>query len=322
MFCHELIDNYVSFTMTDFEKTFSAYRSIQESQDTLFTVLVHSLSIGDTILAVEHRLQLAKDMRVSKKKATICLRLTNFKAYLDQLESTSTINSIFLLSDQIVEIKLTSEWRKVVTTYGVETFLFKYNPKFEIDYLQTLLTDLNFHHVIYIKNNEYSHMIINSTKKKLIFHKESKAFDLNEYVQKTVTDKCIIHGVSSILKSLQIGAHSVYNYRLTDDEILETFEKEAVKQIHAELEEYFEYIRQKDKLHRLAFGKEIEVKIKEQTLKVLYCSPDVYIKIMAKLPKSFLGGKFQVHKVDSISKGDAGDRLKTDFSGAIGVTYY
>ncbi len=308
--------------MTDFEKTFSAYRAVQETQDTLFTILVHNLSIVDTITAVEHRLQLAKELRVSKKKATICLRLTAFKAYLDQLEPISAINSIFLLSDQIVEIKLPAEWRKVLTTYAVETFVFKYNLHFEINYLHALLTDLDFHHVIYIKNNEYSHMIINSTKKKVVFHKESKAFDLAEYIEKTLKDKCIIHGVSAHLKGLQVPPHTVFNHRLTDDELLEAFEKEAVKQIHSELEEYFEYIQQKTKIHRLAFGKEIEAKIKEQTLKVLYCSPDVYVKIMAKLPKSFLGGKFQVHKVESLSKGDAGDRLKTDFSGAMGVTYY
>ena len=43
---------------------------------------------------------------------------------------------------------------------------------------------------------------------------------------------------------------------------------------------------------------------------------------MKNIPQKYFTTNFQVHQVGSLSQGDPGDVLKTNFSGAIGITYY
>ncbi len=310
--------------MTTFDQLFDPYRQIVESTETLFTIIIHGLSIKDTIANIDHRLQLAKDLRTSKKKSIIFSQLTALKTHFDLIdaEPNQKINSIFLINDQIHEIPLQSEWLQILTEYQIDPFIFKYDQKFLIDYLKDLLTNLIFHQVIYIKNYEYIHSVINTYKKKIIFQKESKTFDIHDYLLKNINQPCVIHGVSSVLKNLSLPNHYIFTQRLTDDEILNVFKDKQITQLHQDLEFHFQMLTNPKLVHRLVFGKDIEKHIQQQSLKILFCSPTMYTKVMTRIPKSVLGTKFNIIEIDTLQKGDVGNRLQSDFAGLMGVTYF
>lgn len=304
------------------EETFSAYRQINEKTDTLFTILVYDLSVSELLNNIEHRLQFCKEIKNTKKKAIICSRLFNFKEYLSQIDPNQKIDSIYLIEESTNEIKLTANMKQLLHEYKIDNFIFKYDYLFQIDYLLALFTDLNFKQVIYIKNNEYTHFLINTTKKKIIFHKESKNFDIVEYINSNIKEKCLIHGLSATLKYLKIDPHWVFTYKLADEQIFKLFKDDEMAQICCELDKYLSWIHNSQMMHRLVFGKDIEKKIAQKSLQLLYCSPKIYEKVTKRLPKEYYSSNFKIYKIETISKGDSGDRLESDFAGALGVTYY
>ena len=304
------------------EEIFSAYRQINEKTDTLFTILVYDLSVSELLNNIEHRLQFCKEIKNTKKKAIICSRLFNFKEYLSQIDPNQKIDSIYLIEESTNEIKLTANMKQLLHEYKIDNFIFKYDYSFQIDYLLALFTDLNFKQVIYIKNNEYTHFLVNTTKKKIIFHKESKNFDIVEYVNSNIKEKCLIHGLSSTLKYLKIDPHWVFTCKLTDEQIFKLFKDDEMAKIHSELDKYLSWIQNSQMMHRLVFGKDIEKKIAQKSLQLLYCSPVIYEKVIKRLPKEHYSSNFKIYKIETISKGDPGDRLESSFSGVLGVTYY
>ena len=310
--------------MTNFDDLFSNYKLIEEPLDTLFTIIVHNLTIDKVIEFVNHRLQITKDLRQSKKKTQIFQRLNNFKDHLTLLEEIGLINAIFLIDETIRTIPLQQEWIDILNSYDIDKFIFKYQTTFAIDYLKTLLTDQTYYNVIYVRNNEYIHTHLNPTKKKIAFQKESKSFDITEYIQKNIPigNKCLIHGVSSNLKYLKCDPHWVFARKLEDEEILSIYQKDAISVIHEQLDKYFGFLNLSKQLHRLIFGKDIQIQLSQRTLNYLYLSSDIYDKVIKKIPPDYITSSLNIIKVESLSKGDTGDRLRTDFAGAIGITYY
>src|ERR1700722_12319449 len=108
-----------------FEDHFASFRDVKETADVLFTIVIHDLSSKEAIEAVDHRLQLAREMRQSKKKSIACQRLHDFRESLILLELDLQLNAIFLIDDQVHEIPLTSEWKQVLKDYQIENFHFK-----------------------------------------------------------------------------------------------------------------------------------------------------------------------------------------------------
>src|SRR5438552_797933 len=102
--------------MADFETLFDPYRTTTETLETLFTIIIHHMPLSEAISTIDHRLQLAKEMKASKKKSVVCHRLFNFKQHLENLESLETqespsggLNEIFLIGgggDEIIGIPL------------------------------------------------------------------------------------------------------------------------------------------------------------------------------------------------------------------------
>jgi hypothetical protein len=73
-------------------------------------------------------------------------------------------------------------------------------------------------------------------------------------------------------------------------------------------------------MNRIILGKDLNKKIMNMELEYLFCSPDMHIKIMEKIPMEYLN--FKIIKVNSLEYGDVGSILKTSYSGLLGVTYF
>lgn len=305
----------------NFEELFSQYRTLTEGTDTLFTIVAHSMTPHETIECIISKLLLAKEMRPSKKKSLVCERLNKLITYLNEYE-IKEVNSVFLISESVIDIPIKDEWNKVIIEYDINKFIFKYSMTFEIDYLKTLLTDTTYRDVILIENNKYSHIYLSHNKKKVHFHKTSRAFDLVEYINKNIKDKCVIHGVSGILKQFKCESHWVFTHKLTDNEIFDVYRKDDMGKIHIELDKYLSYIHNDKFTHRLVFGKDVQKKIFQRELKILFCSPEKYQLVTKKLPSEYLTSNFNIYMVDTLNHGDVGDRLKIEFGGVLGITYF
>lgn len=195
--------------------------------------------------------------------------------------------------------------------------IFKHADRFEIKYLRDLFTDTSFHHVICVYNNTWVHKIINGTKQKQIMECQSDHFDLSEYINRATTGQVLIHGVSVALKHLTLPPHWVYTERLTDNHILEVYRVEAMRQLHQQLSADLDMMTQDKLTHRLVFGKDLKRGILQMTLQTLYCSEERYDQAVKGIPPNF-----HLYRIEVLNDGDPGDRLKRDFSGAVGVTYY
>jgi hypothetical protein len=285
---------------------------------TLYTIITYNVSHKKINEHIDHRLQLAKKMTPSKKKTHIFSRLNMFKEHIATLETAESLNSIYFVGTHVDRIPLEPEWKKILVEWGIENIIFKYGETFEVDYVKSLLTDLTSHDVIYVKNNEYTHILLNKTKKKNQFTCESKSFNLLDYLKNNVTKKAIIHGQSSILKDLKSHVHLVYTKKLSDQELLEIFYQDHMKIVNEKLQDYLSRIDNP----KLVFGSEITQKINEKCLQQLYCSQSYYDTIISKLESEYLTENFEIYIVDSLQKGDPGDRLLKDLCGAIGVSYY
>lgn len=312
----------------NFDQQFDIYRQTSETLETLFTILAYQLTPNQLCDLITDKLKLVKEMRPSKKKQVTCQRLNQFIDYLndDERSEIKEINSIFLISDTVIELPLQSDWIQVIQEYNIGPFIYKYGTSYEIDYLKLLLTDVSFKEVILVNNHEYSHIHLGLHKKKIHYHKTSKNFNLKEYVEQKVETKCVIHGVAGILKGFKCESplqHWVITHKLTDEEIFELYRKDAVEQIHEELKKYLSYMENTKLIHRLVFGKlDIQKKIAQKALQTLFCSPDKYQTLIKRLPAEYQTNHFKIYSVETLSPGDLGDRLKNDFSGLFGVTYY
>ncbi len=306
---------------SNFDELFKKFADKRDKMKALFTIVTYNTSQQEIIHEIEHRLRLAKTIKYPKKRICVSNRLFNFKTYLkDSGTDETTKNTVFFVSDDVDEITLSKEWLQVLKNFDVDKFIFRYDETFDIPYLKSLLTDTNYREVIYVKNNLMRHIYLNSTKKKIYYETESKNLDVEEYVKNNIKEPCIIHGISVALKNLKSDKHYIYTKMLTDEEIADVFKKEQVGAVHKQLDEYMTYITNEKLMHRIVFGKDVQKKIISKELKTVFCSPEMYTKILEKVPQEYLN--FDLKLVESLEKGDSGDKLKTQYMGVIGVTYY
>jgi predicted lipoprotein len=71
--------------------------------------------------------------------------------------------------------------------------------------------------------------------------------------------------------------------------------------------------------HRILFGKDITKAITNTMVKQIYCTPEMEKKIREKIPIELQ--KFEINVVRTYGN-DMGKRLRDEFSGIIGITYF
>jgi len=308
-----------------FESKFSKFRKNHDRYDSMFTILGYDIGTKDFTGQIEHHLKLINTITDVKKKHFLNDRLLNFRNLITE-KPEKQINSVFLVGDEINEISLEKDWIVTLKDFDISNFIFKYGGTFDIDYLKIILIDKFFKHVICLKNTTMQHIYFNPNKKKIFFKTDlsNKKYDVSEYIAKNINEKCIIHGVSSLFKTLKTLKtdlpHLIIPKMLSDNEITTLFKKDEVKMLHDEFNKYIGYIQNPKYLHLIVFGKDIEQTILMFQLKTLYCTPEFGNKVKTNVPEKFL--KFKIVIIESLEKGDSGDSLKTKYGGAIGVKYY
>jgi len=172
-------------------KDLDKYKNIVDRYDSLYTIIVYNTNINELVDFIYHKLEKIKIIKNIYKRKHINDRLYFFKQYIDDTIKKDKINSIFLLGKDIIEFELTKSEIKVLSEYNIKPIIFKSGEYFDIDYVNNLLTDFTFYTVIHIMDKNMKHIVLNSTKKKIINEDSIDNINLDEYISQF--DENILH---------------------------------------------------------------------------------------------------------------------------------
>ena len=188
-------------------------------------------------------------------------------------KDNTTINYIFLISDEIIKIKLNNEI-KMLKDYNIKNIIFLNGEYFKIDYLDDIFNNINYKHIYEIDNKKLSYKKITKYKMKIIEKIDLNNISLIDYIKENKkSEKILIHGNSTILKNFNYDNCLVYNKKLNNEEINNIFEELDILENHKDLKEKLEYLNREETFHRIKFIKEIEECINYSQIQYLYCSP-------------------------------------------------
>ena len=252
--------------------------------------------------------------------------MNNFLLFIEKEYRDKEINSVFLIFDEVVEIKLSKKKKKILNEYGIHNFVFKYDNKFCIDYINDLFNDFNFVNVLNVKNNLLIHFQINSTKKKLIHKlnltKMKELGKIDKYIQEQNL-KFIIIGNSPKIK--QISENNVIykvNNIISDNEIIDVFNNYEKKEKQSILKKYIDNINHPSYNGKIIYGNFNEYMLPEIEMykleKLFYHSS--LKKNISNIDQSYIN--FEVHEIHTLDKNDLGAVLLTNYGGFFGVKYY
>jgi hypothetical protein len=307
--------------MNDLEK----YRNITDKYQSLFTILTYNTLLDDILGRLTNQLKIIQTIKSSYKRKYINDRLYKFICFLKEtdLSDKNKFNYIFLIDDTIEYIKLSKKQINILNEYNIINYTFIFDDYFHIDYLIDLFTNFTFNDVIYLDKKIGKHYLINTNKKKIINQFScSKESDITQYISKNTLNKCLIHGQNTILKKLTVNNILVFNKKLNNDEIINAFMDEQMKENHKQLKKCFDMLLDKDN-HLVVYGKldkEIKEAIENYKIKKLFVHIDVLSKLHQLISKEYFN--FDVIEINSIDKNDIGKQLLVNYNGIIGISYY
>lgn len=304
----------------EFHTAFDKFRDCTDKFESEFMFVCHDMTLDDLKNKIAHQMELVKTIKDGLRKHYIHCKLYDFQQYLE-MQKDKPVNAVFLLHKDVATVPLHNDWHDILNEFGVDNYIFKYGDRFDLDYLQHLLLDNTYHNVIHVNNNTLSHYHLNRTKKKLVTKEEKKGMDLLEYMKPFPKEFFIIHGVSVAIKNLKTTESCIVNNgQLTDKEIFKMIDRQTNMKNSKALAEWLGYMTHPKLGSRLVFGNDISKKIVERSLKTLYCTKEFHEKVKTKVPADLQ--IFEIIIVHSHEPNDTGHKLKTDFSGAVGITFY
>lgn len=323
------------------------FEGIVDKYESLFTIITYNMSTNDIIANITTKINNINNIKNNFKKKYLNDRLYNFINWLNENCIDSKINSIFLINNNINEIKLSSDNIKLLKKYEISQFIFLHDNHFKTDYIHKLLNDLDFYDVIKLEKNKLIHTKLNSTKHIIINTVDIKKIDINKYIRETMLGlksgpmsgqksgpmlgpksepmsksgptPCLVHGA---IKDKIFDTDVIFNEKdkLTNNEILDIFEQHNMLKIHDTLSEYLLYLNNEKLIDKLIFGNDIVKAILNYKIKTLFCTDKMLAKVRSTIPVEYLN--FEIVQVISLAKSDIGDKLHSDFNGIIGIAYY
>jgi hypothetical protein len=296
------------------------YQNITDKFNSLFTFVIYDTKFNDFKFFLKEKLEKIQNISNNYKKKYLNDRLYNFILYIeDNYKDGDIINSLYLISNKIDEYPLTEEL-EILRYFNIKNILYFNDEYYKIDYIEDLFYNKDYKHILNINNKNLKYFLITKTKSKLIEEVNSSKLDVNEYIKDKKIKICLIHGISSYIKKLEIKPHLIYNKNLNNEEILKEFYKYNMNILHKRLSETIDLIKNEKTLHRVVFGKDIINSINYNQIKTLFCSPKKLKKVFDTFDNDLLN--FEILEIKPIYDGDISERFRKDFNGIIGYTYY
>lgn len=304
--------------MNDLDK----FRNIRDKFESNYTIIINSLTINDITSLLYKKLEHINQIKDTIRRKYLNDRIYSLIEYFKQFEPDNVNTGLYLLGKDIDVINLNKTYINILKEWSMPNFIFRNGEFFDIDYINSIFFDNDYHDVIKIMNKKLTHTQLNPNKKRIILDQDlSPEFNLVEYINKNTKGKCLLHGVSSITKNFKICDNVIlHTNALTDDEIFHEYKKDRMLQVHKEVEEIFGHLMNEKMMHRVLVGKDIQQAIKLNQLKILYCTPKMIKNVTERVPLDLQ--TFKIIEVLTLEKGDIGDTLGINYNGAIGLTYF
>ncbi len=303
-------------------KELEPFRDNRGKFESLYTIVINDILASEVVDKLYKKLELVNLIKDKFKKKYLNDRVYSIVEYFKQLHPDDKVSGIYLVGKELEEIELNKNYKAIMEEWNVDPFIFRNGEYFDIDYLNSLFEDLSYFDIIKINNKKLTHYHLNPTKKKVVYEtNNTKEMDLEEYIRKNTGSKCLVHGVSSLIKTIvQSKNLLVYVKELSDSMIFDEFEKDKMKEVHACVSECIGHMSNEKMEHRIKIGKDLQKSIAHCILKTMYCTSEMLEKVNKNVPKDLLN--FEIVEVRSLETGDVGDVLEKDYGGAIGFTYY
>ncbi len=309
------------------------YSNIEESNETLFSIIINNKKVKEVIDYFQDELEKAKKINNPIKKNKINNRLFNFIKYLEtNYNEEVSLNSIFLLHDKIIVHELNKSEMETSEYYNFPKIFIKCDTKFSIEYFIDLFYNFNFIYAIKINKNEYNIIKLNKNKMKLLqngkVNNEEKIIELIENIRKNENSKdyIILYGNSIILNKFENFNKKVILIKelLNNDDLYKNYENEIIKENNNLLKKRLDELKNENTNYDLfVFGKlkfEIKDAIESYMLKELYIEDKKLEKLKTFISDEFLN--FKIYSIKSLYPGDDASTFIKDYNGLMGIKYF
>tara|TARA_B110000037_G_scaffold221758_1_gene293876 strand:- start:869 stop:1816 length:948 start_codon:yes stop_codon:yes gene_type:complete len=309
------------------------YYSLQDTQETLLTVYIYNKTPQKVIPIFEKELERAKNINNPNKKHKICNRYFNLITKLKELNEDFILSHVYLIHDEIIEYKLTTQEINIINEYNIKDIYFDIQQTFQIDYLEHLFYNFDFIYTLKLNKSTCSIQKINKYKQKIV--DECKIISENEIEDKInicrndyqYKDLIVIYGESVFLNKINITHLKkciIKNENMNNDKIININEKYTYGNNLASLEKKLNDLQNPAINTDLYVFGNIKVEIKEAIesylLKELYIE-ERKIDILKNCiePECF---NFKIIPIRSLENGDIGSKFIEDYKGLMGIKYY
>ena len=309
------------------------YQSLSENHETLITIIIINKKIPEIVNYFENELSKAQKISNPQKKNKINNRLYNFINIISaELELEKTINSIFLLSDSMIEYKLTDPEIQVAKEYNLPKIFMKTGNSFCIEYILDFFYNFDFIFSIKLNNNELCILKSNKNKEKIIdtskITTDNKIVECVDQIRKNELYKelIIIHGKSQFISKIAIIKKCIVinDKFLSKEEIFIIYENELYRKNNEQLEKRLNDLNNSNtNLDLYIFGKlKIEIKeaIEMYIIKELYIEEHKLEKLKICIDDACFN--FKIYLIKSLEYGDVAESFIKNYNGLMGIKYY
>ena len=305
-----------------FNDTFGKYKSVTDRHQSLYIFVINGVTIENLIERVTKMVTMADTITNPVRKSYIKTRLNKFLENLTVVEPLTNVEGIYFVGSSTNFIELNRYWKDTLNMFQCSDMLVRYDDVYQLEWLNNLLLDRNYVHVLHFRNNNVRHYYLGLTKRKLHQDKTEKKMDVMEFIQENVGGNiCMIHGVSSFLKGLtDTDNMKIFNGDKRDEELIEEYEKILNRKNCKILKIWMDKLTHPTEGRRLVFGQEIGKGIQDCLLKAVFCSPERKIKLMDNFS---LDNKMpELIVIKQLDDDEYVRRFMVDFKGGLGITYF
>ena len=308
------------------------YKKYEENNETLITIYFYNYKKEDAIILIGKELNKISLIQHISKKKKLNDRFYNLKLKFERMNDNVTINSLFLLNDDIFEHKFNNEEIKTINEYKLRDLYIKKDTKFDIDYILDLFTNFDFNNVCNINKNNLIFKKLNNNKKKIIseskYSNEKNMIEfINNYISDHKINEILVHGLNNYTKCLKNEKNNkiiVKDSEMNDNEINLYFFNRKYEKNNDLLEKKLNELNNPNtNLDLFVFGKlkkEILESIEYYQLKELYIEERKLEKLKQFIDNSYLN--FTIIPIKSINDNDIASKFINDYNGLMGIKYY
>lgn len=308
--------------MTDF----SEYKNFKDKFDSLYIFVINNATYEEFNSKIEKIYKIIDNISDSKKKGFLKSRIYGFHKNINDNNMGENIDGIFFVSDKITSEKLSGDHREVLDFFSHPKISYSFGNKFDIVWLNNLITKKEYINVFQIKNNDIKYFILNETKKKFLYQDTIKSMDVKMTINKHIIrnkdnkiDKYLIYGSSIHLKGYHDDNCFQFintNKDIDDNEIINYYKIDKYKKNNDELQDILNKITHPKIINKLVFGEDIFLELKNSMIEKIYI-----IDIHNDLEKIH---EFDVNLVfvRSFFNGDIIDNFTKKYNGILGIKYY